>query len=290
MLKSKARRRIAKKAAAAGVVSAGVLLGGFPAAAALLEPKPVTYTCGTTDVKFGVDLAGPVTAPTPNGPAVVTWKISQPATAPSLLATSGIATTEQVVMDGQLTFTGAPIAAQPLTKSATASSVPVASVTAQAPMPIPTILVTVTPTATGTFAVKPGQFILKVGPTAAGSTPTAWYTCTVKTTTEADAAAATITVSPAATTSTSTSPTPTNTSPSATPTSPRPTRTVYTTVTAKPHKTTQVTHTPGGGAATGGGGEMGPDGRVLVLSGTALILAAATGGLMLRARRRAVRH
>jgi hypothetical protein len=35
---------------------------------------------------------------------------------------------------------------------------------------------------------------------------------------------------------------------------------------------------------------MGPDGRVLVLVGTALVLAAATGGLMLRTRRAAVRR
>ncbi|WP_433222525.1 hypothetical protein [Microtetraspora malaysiensis] len=64
------------------------------------------------------------------------------------------------------------------------------------------------------------------------------------------------------------------------------THTVLKTVTAKPSKDTQVKKTPGGGAATGGGADAGPDGRMFVLTGTALVLAAAAGGLVLRARRR----
>ncbi|MBO3747232.1 hypothetical protein J5X84_14230 [Streptosporangiaceae bacterium NEAU-GS5] len=43
--------------------------------------------------------------------------------------------------------------------------------------------------------------------------------------------------------------------------------------------------TPSGGAATGGGADAGPDARILVLSGLALMAAAAFGGLLLRARR-----
>ncbi|GIH50421.1 hypothetical protein Mro03_56000 [Microbispora rosea subsp. rosea] len=55
-------------------------------------------------------------------------------------------------------------------------------------------------------------------------------------------------------------------------------------------KAAQVENTPGGGAATGGGGEAGPDARLFVLTGTALMLAAGAGGLVLRARRRPVRQ
>ncbi|MFG1704810.1 hypothetical protein ACFLIM_16615 [Nonomuraea sp. M3C6] len=57
--------------------------------------------------------------------------------------------------------------------------------------------------------------------------------------------------------------------------SPEPTHTV----------TTTTTRTPAGGVATGGGGEAGPDGRMLVAMGSVLILASVTG-LILRRRRR----
>ncbi|GIH66136.1 hypothetical protein Msi02_69530 [Microbispora siamensis] len=58
----------------------------------------------------------------------------------------------------------------------------------------------------------------------------------------------------------------------------------------KKTKAAQVENTPGGGAATGGGGDAGPDARLFVLTGTALMLAAGAGGLVLRARRRPVRQ
>ncbi|NUW41397.1 hypothetical protein [Nonomuraea rhodomycinica] len=44
---------------------------------------------------------------------------------------------------------------------------------------------------------------------------------------------------------------------------------------------------PKAGAETGGGGEAGPDGRALVLGGSALIMAAGIGGLLTRRPRRA---
>jgi hypothetical protein len=46
--------------------------------------------------------------------------------------------------------------------------------------------------------------------------------------------------------------------------------------------TSRSSETPKEGAATGAGGEAGPDGRVLVLAGSALLLAAGAGGLTLR--------
>ncbi|MBN6052352.1 hypothetical protein JYK22_10455, partial [Nonomuraea sp. RK-328] len=47
---------------------------------------------------------------------------------------------------------------------------------------------------------------------------------------------------------------------------------------------------PKAGAETGGGGEAGPDGRTLVLGGSALIMAAGVGGLLTRRPRRAAGH
>ncbi|MFI6811738.1 hypothetical protein ACIBG7_04980 [Nonomuraea sp. NPDC050328] len=81
-------------------------------------------------------------------------------------------------------------------------------------------------------------------------------------------------------------PTPT---PTPTPTTPRPTTTKTVVVTETPKTPIgKVTKTPKAGAETGGGGEMGPDGRNFVMAGTAMILAAGVGGLMMR-RRRSVR-
>lgn len=49
--------------------------------------------------------------------------------------------------------------------------------------------------------------------------------------------------------------------------------------------TPRSSQTPEKGAATGAGGEAGPDGRMLVLAGSALLLAAGAGGLTLRRTR-----
>ncbi|MET9245119.1 hypothetical protein [Nonomuraea sp. NPDC003709] len=56
------------------------------------------------------------------------------------------------------------------------------------------------------------------------------------------------------------------------------------TTSASPSETDAKTKTPAGAADTGGGGEAGPDGRVLVGVGGLLVLASATG-LVLRRRR-----
>ncbi len=87
-------------------------------------------------------------------------------------------------------------------------------------------------------------------------------------------------------------------SPTPTTTSPTPTRTATTTATATATATetetetetevarvgnTRVTKTPAGAAETGGGGDAGPDGRIFVLAGLVLLLAATTG-LLLRRR------
>ncbi|MFI6739826.1 hypothetical protein ACIBI9_43470 [Nonomuraea sp. NPDC050451] len=67
-------------------------------------------------------------------------------------------------------------------------------------------------------------------------------------------------------------------------TSPSPGTDETTSPSASPTETATKTSTPAGGADTGGGGEAGPDGRVLVAVGSLLVLASATG-LVLRRRR-----
>ncbi|MEO3811716.1 hypothetical protein ABGB17_22205 [Sphaerisporangium sp. B11E5] len=152
------------------------------------------------------------------------------------------------------------------------------------------MVLTIVPTATGTVGLRPDKFAVKVVPTAAagGVAATAtWYTCLVATPAEATSAAITFAVGTGSPTSTSTNTNTATTTPSPTPTSttptPRQTRTVFETVTSSPSN--QVTRTPGGGAATGGGGDIGPDARVFLAVGSILVLGAGVGGLMMRRRR-----
>ncbi|WP_204059527.1 hypothetical protein [Microbispora corallina] len=155
------------------------------------------------------------------------------------------------------------------------------------------MVITLTPTAVGTVGVVAGDFGLELAPQS-GTTTHDLYTCTAPESGSRASVALTIVSSPA-------------TSPSATPSddgtdgaddSPAPTETVTetttasatTTVTSTVSSTATVTHrataqisrTPLGGAQTGGGGEIGPDGRVFVLAGAVLMAASATGGLVLR--------
>ncbi|MFC6080279.1 hypothetical protein [Sphaerisporangium aureirubrum] len=291
MLKSKARRRIATRAAVAGSLTAGVLLGGVPAIASLITPVDVSYTCappagtGGGTYKLNVELATPIPTPIRSATATVTWYLDQPDTsflpAPSLLPSSA---SNKIVAEGDVAVSGVPIAPQPTTKTAIGTATPLTDVGANSPVPLPTMVVTLVPTATGTVGLRPDKFALKIVPSAAGAATATWYTCTPA---SAEAAAAAITFgvttgSPAAT-SPSPSPTPTTTSPSPTSSSPKPTRTVFETVTQSPRR--QVTRTPGGGAATGGGGDMGPDARMFLAVGSILVLGAGVGGLMMRRRR-----
>ncbi|MEO3856736.1 hypothetical protein ABGB08_17650 [Acrocarpospora sp. B8E8] len=286
MLKLRARRRIATKAAAAGVVSAGMLLGVFPLFGAAADTKTISYNCtitsGTTQTPdLSVTLTGSATAGTPVQKISMVWTNLNTGTGTKLMtAPVAIATTDTVLFDGEIVVTG-PGTAEAATISAVATLTPTAPVAVGAAIPFPTVSATATPAATGSVTVKTGAFTLRIGP--AGAPGTHVYDCNMATT--ATAASAVVVV---ASGSSSTTPTPTPTpTPSATTPTPRQTRTFTATVTAS--QPGQVTNTPDGGIATGGGGEMGPDGRVLVLTGTALILAAITGGLMLRSRRSSVR-
>ncbi len=145
------------------------------------------------------------------------------------------------------------------------------------------------------FEVAAGSFAVRVRPSG-GSSDIALYTCTLPSTATPVALKITVVASPTPTASTTPSssdtPTPTPTG-SGTPT-PRGTVTATATVTAPTPvdrstctETATVTaqvETPDGGVATGGGGSLGPDGRVFVLAGGTVTLAAMIGGLLLRRR------
>ncbi|WP_066368884.1 hypothetical protein [Herbidospora mongoliensis] len=161
--------------------------------------------------------------------------------------------------------------------------------------PIPPLVGVITPTATGVFEVSARDFVLRVRPTG-GTADVALYSCILPETATPVALKITVVASPTPTASTTPSssdtPTPTPTD-SGTPT-PRGTVTATATVTAdtpvdRSTRTATATvtaqvETPDGGVATGGGGVLGPDGRVFVLAGGTVTLAAMVGGLLLRRR------
>ncbi|MFD0733926.1 hypothetical protein [Planotetraspora mira] len=266
MRRSQARRRTVIGASAAGVAGAVVLIGGLSAIGASADTRTVAYVClpsapatATASPDLTAALSGP-SGVTPSQAVTLTWTNQQPSgTEEIITAPTEIATTDRIVIVGDLVVSG-PGSSAKKTIQATATGTPGTAVPSGSAVPLPTLTAVITPTATGTVGVKADAFTLKVGP--ADGTPATWYDCSISTTAAANTspAALSIKVTPVAT------------------------RTVYETVTA------QVSETPEGGAATGGGADAGPDGRVLVLSGSVLVLAAAGGGLLLRTRRRAVRH
>jgi hypothetical protein len=295
VLKSKTRRRVAVKTAAIGAVGAGVLFGAVPAIASMTAvPKAVTYNCepqgegaAPSPYKFQMDLTGPL-APTPNGAVVATWKIGQPAApGPSLLAPSAIAATERLVVEAEALVTGSPLPTQSSAVLATVSSTP-GAVPQGNLLTVPAVLITMTPTATGVIGIQPSSFILAVGPTSGTGTVGDLYDCTPASPAEVTAAGLLITVKPSGT-GTGTG-TPTASTSSSTTATPKPTITVTATVTSdsspttKTVKTRQIEETPEGAASTGGGGEAGPDARVIMLSGALMVAAAGAGGLVLRRR------
>ncbi|WP_285785096.1 hypothetical protein [Microbispora sp. NBRC 16548] len=165
--------------------------------------------------------------------------------------------------------------------SATGVSEPM-SVAAGQTIPIPeAVSLKTTSSKPGTAKVRPAA--INIGP----SPTTPVIECEVQNA----AALTTSTLIVAQDGQTSTTPTPDDAT-----MSPKPTRTVTATVTAAASDeddvdeeitaAQEVDTTPVGGAATGGGGEAGPDGRMYVLTGFVITLAA-FAGLLLRRRYRA---
>ncbi|MEV0626936.1 hypothetical protein ACI2LC_45205 [Nonomuraea wenchangensis] len=284
MLTSKARRRLALKTSAMAVLGAGIF-GGLPVVAALAAPVDVVYSCTATgeqtatNVPFRMELRTPAAA-TPSGVVTVTWDIAQPtATESRLPAPSAITPSSTVVAVGTISPSGTPVPATPVTVGQT--STPFATISEGSPMPLATMTMVITPTATGTVALKGGGFALQVNghpvyhcaPGASGG-PSAHFVVTTGST-----GTPTGTGTPTNTGTGTPTPTPTTSTP-------RPTKTTTEIVTVTPssERSTKKSQTPKSGADTGAGGMMGPDGRTFILAGTALIGAAALGGLLMRRR------
>ncbi|MEV0144641.1 MULTISPECIES: hypothetical protein [unclassified Nonomuraea] len=260
--------------------------------AALATPVERQYVCTpatgagvpaaapTMTVPFGMEMVTPGAA-TPHATVTVNWRIVQPSTG-ALTAPAAITPTATIVADATVTPSGSPAPSLPIVASGAVT--PYSTVTAGSPLPIPTMNIVVTPTATGTIAVKGDAFALKVN-------NTTWYNCAPHTAGGGPSMAFVVGTGTPTSTSTSTStstPTTTPTTPTPTPTptkttaTPKQTKTSYVTVVETPTK--RSSKTPKAGANTGAGGEMGPDGRMFVLVGSALILAAGAGGLAMRRR------
>ncbi|MEV4380374.1 hypothetical protein [Streptosporangium sp. NPDC049644] len=304
MLKSKTRRRVAVKTAAIAAVGAGVLFGAVPAVASMYaDPNPVSYACtlgGVTSPSatytFQMDLSGPTAAAT-NAPLVATWKIAQPTTVPTLTPTASVPAGARVVIDAEVQIDASPSPVLALPSELRSLAATAAPPSAGQPVTAPPLLVTVTPSATGVVAFQPGPFTLYLDPGTGTGNEAELLDCGVPlNSAEAAAAALRVTVvtgspstststSPSPSTSTSTSPSPSaTTSPTATP---KPTVTVTRTKTSEPEKPSsdgQIDETPNGGAATGGGGDAGPDARMIMLSGVLMVAFAGIGGMVLRRR------
>lgn len=302
MLKSRTRLRVAAKTAVIATVGAGVF-GAFPALASMYAaPQPVTYNCTlagaaapSTTHTFQMDLTGPASAVT-NAPLVATWKIGQPATIPTLTPSAPAPAGANLVADAEVR-----ISASPSGVLAVPSELRQVLVTAAPPVvgqavSAPPVLVTVTPLATGVVVFEPGAFTLSLV-TGAG-TGTAGEAelldCTLPNSAQASVAALRVTVgtgapSPSVSPSPSPSATPSRSvtpSPSTTPTTPKPTITVTQTKTAEAPSDPdeQIEETPKGAASTGGGGDAGPDARMIMFSGALMVALAGIGGLVLRRR------
>ncbi|MEV0581505.1 hypothetical protein [Nonomuraea sp. NPDC050310] len=231
----------------------------------------VWYKCtgvntGDEDVELNVTLTMPTSAKA-NEETSIGWSATNATTdGGQLKAPTGMTGAQKVFVE--LSVVGAGLSTGTGEGSITA-------VTAGSPITLPSVSVKVKPTTTGTVTVKPGP--LKIGTSATAAT----INCALDTA-QTNLKSYTFTVAAGTGGGSTTTPTPT-------PTTPRPTTTKTVVVTETPKTPIgKVTKTPKAGAETGGGGEMGPDGRNFVMAGTAMILAAGVGGLMMR-RRRSVR-
>ncbi|MFB4272111.1 hypothetical protein [Nonomuraea sp. GTA35] len=237
----------------------------------------VAYVCdvptSTTDTNYpseaDVDIKVVMTPPTTasaNADASITWTGTIQATGDTLKAPQAWpASGAKLFATIKATGAGAPATATG-EGSFTTTIQPGADITT-----LPSITIKVKPTTTGTVSLTAGDLAFGT------SSTSPVLKCTAPTT---GLKAYTFTVGNA-----STSPSPTTTSPTPTNTSPRPTTTRTSTVTITPSSsTTRKSQTPKAGADTGAGGTMGPDGRLFILTGTALVGAAAVGGLIMRRR------
>ncbi|GAA2366091.1 hypothetical protein GCM10010404_20680 [Nonomuraea africana] len=234
------------------------------------------YNCtlksgSTTDTEYPVypeiklELTPPTSART-NEEITLTWRLTNQDDAEKLkVPAAGLTGTNKLFMS----FTGSGAG---LSATLTGEGAISAGTTTGADITLPSVTLKAKATTVGTASLKPGNFTIGTAAT------TSTIECALQNATELKAWTYQVTAG-----STSPSPSP---SPSATTTGPKPTRTVTATVTQTPvgAGNGKVTKTPKGAAETGGGGDMGPDGRMFVLTGSLIVLAAAAGGLVLRRR------
>ncbi|MEO3875359.1 hypothetical protein ABGB18_41810 [Nonomuraea sp. B12E4] len=240
----------------------------------------VTYNCNLSpdtasdpedDYPAEVDIRVAMTTPTnatANADAQITWTNTIETGSDPLPIPTGFPTgTPKIFATVKASGAGSPASA-----SGEAS---LTGVTGNEIRTISSVTVKLKPTSTGTVTLTPGDLVF--GAATTGTTTAPAIKCTAPTTN-----LPTFTFQVAAATS---SPTPTNTTPTPTNTTPTPTgtRTSTATVTVTP-TSRRTSQTPKAGADTGGGGMMGPDGRMFILTGTVLIGAAAAGGLIMRRR------
>jgi hypothetical protein len=224
----------------------------------------VAYTCvaGTAGAEDAVDIKvvmTPPTSATTNVDASITWTGTIQSTGDPLTAPVGFPTTSpKMFVTVKATGGGAPATA---TGEGTLTGVTAGSDI----LTLPTVTVKIKPTTAGTVSLTAGDISFGTSSTSpsikctAPATGLKAYTFTVTAGT----------ASPTATTTSST---------------PKPTNTKTATITITPTSTKKTSQTPKAGADTGAGGEMGPDGRLFILTGGALIGAAAVGGLVIRRR------
>ena len=239
----------------------------------------VRYSCDVPSTSTGtgyeareVDIKVVLTPPssaTANADASITWTGAIQSTGDTLTLPTGFPTTG-AKMFATIKSSGA---GTPATATGEAAFTPPSA--GSAVSSLPTVTIKVKPTTTGTVTLTAGDL-------AFGTTSTSpALKCTAPTTGLKEY---TFTVGNG-TTSPTASP-----SPSPTTTTPRPTQTHTATVTITPSATrststpTRNSQTPKAGADTGAGGMAGPDGRLFILTGTALVAAAGVGGLVLRRR------
>ncbi|MGW0194694.1 hypothetical protein [Nonomuraea sp. NPDC003201] len=230
----------------------------------------VAYDCdlasggGDADYPADVDMKvvmTPPTSATANADASITWTGTIQTGSDTLKAPTGFPTTSpKMFVTVKASGAGTPATA---TGEATLGTVTIGQA-----ITLPTsVTVKVKPTTTGTVTLTAGDLAFGTSASSpvikclAPTTGLKTYTFTVGSSTGTP----------------TTSSTPTNTT-----STPKPTKTSTATVTVTP--STKKSKTPKAGADTGGGGEAGPDGRMFILTGTALVGAAAVGGLVMRRR------
>ncbi|MFI9840756.1 hypothetical protein ACIHFD_27245 [Nonomuraea sp. NPDC051941] len=230
----------------------------------------VAYDCdlasggGDADYPADVDMKvvmTPPTSATANADASITWTGTIQTGSDTLKAPTGFPTTSpKMFVTVKASGAGTPATA---TGEATLGTVTIGQA-----ITLPTsVTVKVKPTTTGTVTLTAGDLAFGTSASSpvikclAPTTGLKTYTFTVGSSTGTP----------------TTSSTPTNTT-----STPKPTKTSTATVTVTP--SSKKSKTPKAGADTGGGGEAGPDGRMFILTGTALVGAAAVGGLVMRRR------